>query len=334
MITLSDIIDIGQDFVPTSIKQTKKEDNAMKVINFIDAFEYLRFVDNNKYEQLQVATKEYKTINKDKYDEFINNEIIKSTKGKYTLDYYLKEQYILSNKCLNDIGYTKLVEDRIIPKIKGFFRKENIHKKINLNVKVDNKILGLLFDRGLAYLYDDTINYLEFVKSIKSELDLLKLFEIKEFNSSDDILKELFGNQLSEAKVCLDKKFKDIKVNKMIYSHDRKMYGYPDLIADNCIVDIKISKNDVINVKNYLQVLSYGLCTGVQNVYIYDIENGDLYFGKIDDEYLNKMIDGVTESRDEVMCEKFDKKLSRTNYRKKQVRYDDCDSFEEWCKGK
>lgn len=325
-----DFFDCPREPDNKKVKNTKpivgcENTEQMKKINCLDTFEYLRFVNENLYYQKQIATKEYKASNKHLYDDFISNNIIKSSKGKYTLEYYLKEQYALSNECLENIGYTILLKNGIIRKASYFFKEEKIHDKINISINVDNKILGLLFDKGLAFLYDNTINYLEIVKSIKSEQSILKLFAEKEINTSDDMLKELFGDQLNKAKECLDKLFTNIKVNKMIYLHKNKIYGYPDLVADDCIIDIKTSKNNILNSKNYLQILSYGLCAKVKNVYLYDIENGKLYCGKISDDSLWKMNDYIKEKSEEISWCKYEKKIDRKSYYiKRMKKADEC----------
>lgn len=113
------------------------------IIKYVDTTEYLRFVDINLYEKMRIATKDYKDNNRSNYDDFIENNIIKSTKGKYVLERYLKEQYALSNESLSNIGYKQLLKNNITPDMKNFFIVKQIHDKLKIYINLDSKIKGI-----------------------------------------------------------------------------------------------------------------------------------------------------------------------------------------------
>jgi hypothetical protein len=68
----------------------------------------------------------------------------------------------------------------------------------------------------------------------------------------------------------------------LIYNHSLKLCANPDLIGDDIVIDMKISKKkNILNRNNYMQILSYGILADINNVCLYDIENGVIYEGII-----------------------------------------------------
>lgn len=270
----------------------------------------------DKYRNSLLSNKNHKENNKDMYDDLIKHKLINTMKIKYIPEYYIKEQYTTINKIMEYENYSNLIKNNILDDYKIFFTKNKIHDKLNINLDIkDPKIKGTLLDGVLSYYYDKTINLFEYICLCNDE-SIKNLIHNKNILNSDDFIKEVLGNQIDDIKKILDLKYKNIKSNMFVYNHSLKSYGNPDLIADDVIIDIKTSKNEIITSSNYCQIISYGILMNIHNVCLYDIENGVLYEGYIKDiEKIKKYIETTAHNH-------FENKKIENNYKffqKKQI---------------
>lgn len=229
-----------------------------------------------------IATKDYKTQNKKLYDEFIKHNVINSTRSKYMLDYYIKERYNTINKIFESEKYTDLVANKVIEPYNKFFTEKQIHNKINTTIDFKNYTTkGTFFDGALSYLYDPSINYFEYI-SASNDDDIKTLLKDKNIKDANSFITEVFGNQVHDIKQVLDGLYNNLKSNMIVYNHSFRTYANPDLMSDDVVIDIKISKNKkIVSVNNYIQILSYGVLMNIPKICLYDMENGIIYEGMI-----------------------------------------------------
>jgi hypothetical protein len=221
-------------------------------------------------------------MNEDLYDDLLMYDLINTKGCKYIPEHYIKENYSVINKILMNEKYSSLVKQNIVKPYNKFFTEIKIHDVILFNVDIENPtVRGTIIDGALSYLYDDTINLFEYVNEC-SDVNLQKLIKDGKITGSKTAISEIFGDQLIRVKNKLDSIYTDIKPNMIAYNHKLKSYGNPDLVGDKVVLDIKTSKNKIINPSNYLQVLSYGVLMNINKVCIYDIINGLIYEGVIE----------------------------------------------------
>lgn len=264
-----------------------KKDNivekSLKEINYLDSIEYLKYSNQYLHDKLIIANTKYKLKHSEQYAKFKELKLIRSTE-KYTLEYYIKKNYRLVNGIL-DLHSKKMQTDP-----KKFFKMEKLHDPANILVNImDPTIRGTIYDKAISYIYDNTIDFLTVVRSCGSVPELDTIIAQNKIIDSKEMIFALFGDQLNKIKPIIDNMFSNMSPCKIIYSHDTKTYGYPDFIADNWIVDIKTSKTSVLNMKNYLQVVGYAVCAGLNGVCLYDIENGCIYKGVLKPKTIDKI---------------------------------------------
>ena len=92
------------------------------------------------------------------------------------------------------------------------------------------------------------------------------------------------------------KYFTNVKTTECYVNFDFKIYGEPDLIADDYIIDIKTSENNkIVSKENIKQILFYAIVAGKKNICLYDPINGNLYEYNLTDDDINnakKFING------------------------------------------
>lgn len=276
-----------------TIENVNKMDQQIVVkpvsnISFIDSIEYLKYSNQYMHDKLIIATKQYKENNIEKYKLFKELGLIK-TREKYTLEYYIKTNYKLVNSLLEQ-NSKKLQNRNLLVEPKKFFAKKRIHVSVPLSVNIENQtIKGTLYDKALSYVYDKSIDFLTVVRSCKTIDEIDNLIIQNRIINSDEMITALFENRLDNVKIAISNVFTNMLPCKIIYSHNTKTYGYPDFIADDWIIDVKTSKSNILNMKNYLQVIAYAICSDINNVCLYDIENGFIYTGFITDNNIRKI---------------------------------------------
>jgi len=89
-------------------------------------------------------------------------------------------------------------------------------------------------------------------------------------------------SQIDKIKLILNNRYKNIQSNALMYNHSLKVYGNPDLLTDDYVIDIKISKNNkILSAVNYLQLISYEVLLNKNKICFYDMENGIVYEGEL-----------------------------------------------------
>jgi hypothetical protein len=281
---------LGETVAKLGETDTKLGETVTKLseINYLDSIEYLKYSNQYLHDKLIIANKQYKEKYQEEYKFFKELKLI-GTHERYTLEYYIKTNYRLVNK-LVELNSKKLQEKNLCTDPKKIFTKKKIHEPIRLLVNIkDPTIRGTLYDKALSYLYDKSIDFLTVVRSCKSVDEIDDVIVQNKIINSDEMLFSLFGNQLDNIKHIIDDEFSNMSPCKIIYSHDTKTYGYPDFIADNWIIDIKTSKTSVLNMKNYLQVIGYAICADINNICLYDVENGYIYKAMLKSENIKKI---------------------------------------------
>lgn len=289
---LYDLMDVDIENI-NNVDDVEKNDaieikKRIDCIDWIDSIEYLKYSHQYLHDKQIIASTSYKNKYKEKYKLFKEIGLIGSSE-KYTLEHYIKMNYRLINSLL-ETNSKKLQEKKLLTDPKKFFIKEKIHDKVEMTIEInDQTIKGTLFDKALSFIYDGSIDFLTVVRSCKSVELIDELIVRNKILDSNEMVTCLFKNDINKLKEIIGKKFTNMLPCKMIYSHQTRTYGYPDFIADDWIIDIKTSKKSVINMKNYLQVISYAICSNINNVCLYDIENGYIYKGNIKDETIEKI---------------------------------------------
>lgn len=297
MTSLYDLIDVDEIMTESKndetykIEETQNEINKSKSvyeIKWFDSIEYLKYSHTYLHDKLIIATSKYKEKNRNIYDLFRQMGLIRSSE-KYVLEYYIKKNYKLVN-LLIEHNTKKLQNKNSLSDPKKFFIKKKIHNPIKMSINItDQTVKGTLYDKALSYVYDENIDFLTVVRSCKSIKEIDDLITKNRILDSSDIIGVLFGSQLEEIKEIINNEFTNMTPCKIIYSHETQTYGYPDFIANDWIIDIKTSKTSILNMKNYLQVISYAICSDVNNVCLYDIENGCIYKGNIKQDIIDKI---------------------------------------------
>jgi hypothetical protein len=101
---------------------------------------------------------------------------------------------------------------------------------------------------------------------------------LEDCKNIDDLINLLFEKEFINKILKFKNNFTSIKTSECYINFDLLIYGEPDLITDNYIIDIKTSENKKIDSeKNYLQTLFYAILANKKNICLYDPINGDLY---------------------------------------------------------
>lgn len=171
--------------------------------------------------------------------------------------------------------------------IKIDFVKEQIHEKINID-KLQfikrNQEKGVFIDYCIKYIINNNYDHgFEYLKSCNKTIDCDNIPEkFQDCKNIDDLIDLLFEKDFIQKILKVKEKFVSIKTSECYINYDLLIYGEPDLITDDYIIDIKISENKKIDSKkNYLQTLFYALVANKENICLYDPINGYLYKYKI-----------------------------------------------------
>jgi hypothetical protein len=219
-------------------------------------------------------TKEYYNTYKNIYDKLFELKIY-NIQGYKQFETERLELYIFDN------FKGKNILDDLDIKIK--FMKEQIHEKINIDklkfIK-RNEQKGVFIDYCIKYIINNNYNYgFEYLMSCNKSIDYDNLPEnLEDCKNIDDLINLLFEKEFINKILKFKEKFTSIKTSECYVNFDLLIYGEPDLITDNYIIDIKTSENKKIDSKkNYLQTLFYAILANKKNICLYDPINGDLY---------------------------------------------------------
>lgn len=219
-------------------------------------------------------TKEYYNTYKNIYDKLFELKFY-NTQGYKQFETKRLELYIFDNfrgkNTLDDLD------------IKIEFIKNQIHEKINIDklkfIK-RNEQKGVFIDYCIKYIINNNYNYgFEYLMSCNKSIDYDNLPEnLEDCKNIDDLINLLFEKEFINKILKFKDKFTSIKTSECYINFDLLIYGEPDLITDNYIIDIKTSENKKIDSKkNYLQTLFYAILANKKNICLYDPINGDLY---------------------------------------------------------
>jgi len=219
-------------------------------------------------------TKEYYNTYKNIYDKLFELKFY-NIQGYKQFETERLELYIFDNfkgkNILDDLD------------IKIEFMKEQIHEKINIDklkfIK-RNEQKGVFIDYCIKYIINNNYNFgFEYLMSCNKSIDYDNLPKnLEDCKNIDDLINLLFEKEFINKILKFKEKFTSIKTSECYVNFNLLIYGEPDLITDNYIIDIKTSENKKIDSKkNYLQTLFYAILANKKNICLYDPINGDLY---------------------------------------------------------
>ena len=291
-------------------KETIMNPNISQLLNKID----------NKY---NVNGRELHVIEND--DDFINTiEVIgrrRIVSHEYiTRDYYNKYKHIYNElfkyKLYTTIEYkqfeTKKIEKYIYNKFKNRdilnnfdfkvdSNKEQIHGKINidkLNFITTAQTKGTFIDYCIKYIINNNYDYgysylMSCIKSVNHDYDNLPE-NLENCKNTKELIECLFDSNFIKNILKLKEKFGLIKTTECYINFEYSIYGEPDLISDDYIIDIKTSENKKIDSKqNWLQTLFYTIVANKKNICLYDPINGLLYKYQLTNQDINDAINHI-----------------------------------------
>jgi len=238
--------------------------------NFINTVE----IKNKKMKAYKYVTREYYNKHKHIYDKLFELNIYNLKEYKQFITERL-EIYIFNNFNCRDIlnNFDFKIE----------FVKEKLHGKINidnLNFITRNEQKGTFVDYCIKYIINNDYDYAySYLMSCNKSIDNSKIpNNLEDCLNTKDLIDFLFEKDFIEKILKLKENFISIKTSECYINFDLFIYGEPDLITDNYIIDIKTTENKKIDSKkNYLQTLFYAIMTNKNNICLYDPINGDLY---------------------------------------------------------
>ena len=240
------------------------------------------------------TTKEYYNTYKNIYDKLfeLNFYNIQGYKQFETerLELYIYDNF-RGNNILNNLD------------IKIKFIKENIHEKINinkLNFITRNQQKGTFIDYCIKYIINNNYDYgFSYLMKCNECIDYNNLPEnLEECKNTSELINLLFENNFIQKILKLKDTFTSIKTSECYVNFDLLIYGEPDLIADEYIIDIKTSENKKIDSKkNYLQILFYAILANKKNICLYDPINGDLYQYEITNDIIIEIKNYINKSK-------------------------------------
>ena len=196
--------------------------------------------------------------------------------------------------------------------------KENIHTKINIDKlnfikRIEQK--GVFIDYCIKYIinndYDYAYNYLG---TCNKSIDYDNIPDnLENCKNTQDYINLLFEKDFSEKILKIKEKFSSVKTTECYINFNLLIYGEPDLITDDYIIDIKTTENKKIDSKaNFIQTLFYAVVTNKKNICLYDPINGNLYKYQITDKNI-KDINYHIDCKKALMNLKSKKKTNYTN---------------------
>ncbi len=219
----------------------------------------------------------YKYVSKIYYDKYkeIYDKLYEL--GLYKINGYEKykterlEIYILG-LFYNDFDRSSIVVN---------FSQEKIHESINtgkLNFINNSKIKGTLIDYCVKYIINPIKYEYEAVQYIKSCKSINIPENIGNILNTKDLINYLFDDIFYSKINKLKELFLNLNVADFYINFEKELYGEPDLISDDYIIDIKTSdNNEILKHKNICQIINYAILTNKNNVCLYDPINGYIY---------------------------------------------------------
>jgi hypothetical protein len=192
-------------------------------------------------------------------------------------------------------GYEKYKTERLEIYILGIYYNDNLFdinikftcEKIHENINIDklkfiknSKIKGTLIDYCVKYIINQNID--EAVKYIKSCNSIEIPDYINNCNNTKELIDIIFGDIFYENINKFKKLFCGINISDFYINFEKEIYGEPDLISDDYIIDIKTSESkNIDNNKNMCQIIKYANLTNKNKMCLYDPLNGYIYKSSI-----------------------------------------------------
>ena len=262
------------------------QNRHLYIIDYYDDFINTIEFKNNKFSCFKYITKDYYNKYKDIYDKLFELNIY-NIQGYKQMESERLEAYIFKN-----FEGRKILEGF---DIKINFIKENIHSKINidkLKFITRNETKGTFIDYCVKYIINNEYDYAyDYLLSCNKSIDYNNLPDnLENCNNTKDYIDLLFEKDFTEKISKIKDKFPSVKTTECYVNFDLLIYGEPDLITDNYIIDIKTTENKKIDSKaNFIQTLFYAMVANKRNICLYDPINGDLYKYQITDQNIFDM---------------------------------------------
>lgn len=230
-----------------------------------------------KYFDFITVTKKYYDTNYELYNKFFELDIIKSNRHQkfktHTLENHIK--YFYKNRT-NKFNYSYLIQNKIIEAHN--FEKQTIHSKININFDFkSNKLLGIFIDLSIKFLISNNNKYspIAFFKTCNFYSTLPQ--NILNIDNDYELINYILTPKFKTNVMIFNDKFNNIRNGELIFNHELKSYGLPDLLSNTFMIDIKTGKKNNISSKNYLQLLYYAILHKKRKICIYEPVNGNIY---------------------------------------------------------
>jgi hypothetical protein len=245
---------------------------------YINCDKYITELYYDKYKKIYDKLYQLKICNNNKYEDIFIKPL------ETYIHTYFRGRNILNNYDFN----IKL-------------NKKNIHNKINIDkLNFINKMQtkGTLIDYCIKYIINNDYDYaFDYLLKCNKSIDYDNLpNNLDECSNSIDLINLLFEDDFKQKILEINKYFTNVKTTECYVNFDFKIYGEPDLIADDYIIDIKTSENNkIVSKENIKQILFYAIVAGKKNICLYDPINGNLYEYNLTDDDINnakKFING------------------------------------------
>jgi hypothetical protein len=242
-----------------------------------------KYFDNNIATYKDLFKRGFMTLDEFKYERF----------RIHPVETYIEHHYNSVAGARTYYNYSALVKAGIIQK--NDFKTLTIHEPIeviNINFQ-DAKIKGTYIDYCIRKIIDETtLGPLKYLKSCAFYNDLSD--DIKNIDNDYDLISQTFSinfKDIIKKKLC--KYFPNLQCGKFSYNHDIQLYGTPDIITPDYIIDIKTSIRSVTTSHNYIQLLLYALILKKRKMGLYDPLRGEIYVIELSEKYYKSFFDHI-----------------------------------------
>ena len=153
--------------------------------------------------------------------------------------FFLQLNYNSISKICKNLSYSYLINNDIIPVKKQIEKHINIHDSISLNINFkDLKVRGTFVDYCIRkFLNKKSFGPLKYLNTTKEYFDYCTINNIK---SDKELIKKVFSNDFYYLlKNKFFNLFKDLKTDIIIFNNNLNIFGEPDLISNQSIIDSK-----------------------------------------------------------------------------------------------
>lgn len=167
-------------------------------------------------------------------------------------------------------GYKNILGNKLPPLI---YEKEKAHDNITIPIKLQKGLLGTLIDCLIRYLVGNKdYSPLKYFKTCKESKNYQEECSLNEY----EFIKLITDDKLGTLTTFLNK-FKGIRSANLFFDPELKMYGEPDLIYDDGIIDVKINNTRTELERNFIQLMLLNAIVQKKNVIIYNPLTGQTW---------------------------------------------------------